>query len=74
VVVSAIALETESIWIVSLAHGALNNWGQHAFKYMRFGQAPDMVIVSAGSLAILILGAFLLVCCVRPVGREFDMA
>jgi membrane protease YdiL (CAAX protease family) len=67
-------LKTESIWIVSLAHGGLNNWGQYAFKYMQFGQAPDMVVVSAGSLAMLILGALLLVCCVRPFGREFDMA
>jgi len=53
-------LETESIWIVSLAHGALNNWGQYAFKYMQFVQAPALVVVSAGSLAVLVLGAFLL--------------
>jgi hypothetical protein len=32
-------LKTESIRIVSLAHGALNNWGQYAFKYMQFGKA-----------------------------------
>jgi len=43
-------LKTESIWIVSLAHGALNNWGQYAFKYMQFVQAPDLIVVSAGSL------------------------
>ena len=27
--------KTKSIWIVSIAHGALNNWGQYAFKYMQ---------------------------------------
>ena len=67
-------LKTESIWIVSLAHGALNNWGQYAFKYMQFVQAPDLVVVSAGSLAVLVLGAFLLMGSVRPFGRQFDMA
>jgi membrane protease YdiL (CAAX protease family) len=25
-------VRTESIWIAALAHGALNNWGQYAFK------------------------------------------
>jgi len=28
-------IKTKSIWIVSIAHGALNNWGQYAFKYMQ---------------------------------------
>jgi hypothetical protein len=27
-------LRTESIWI-ALAHGAMNNWGQSTFKYMK---------------------------------------
>lgn len=67
-------LKTESIWIVSLAHGALNNWGQYAFKYMQFVQAPELVVVGAGSLAVLIVGAFLLMFGVRSVGREFDTA
>ena len=26
-------LRTESIWLVSVAHGAFNNWGQYALKY-----------------------------------------
>jgi len=67
-------LKTESIWIVSLAHGALNNWGQYAFKYMQFVRAPDLVVVSAGSLAVLILGAFLLMFRVRGFGQQFDTA
>lgn len=28
-------VKTESIWIVCIGHGALNNWGQYAFKFMR---------------------------------------
>lgn len=67
-------LRTESIWIVSLAHGALNNWGQYAFKYMQFAQAPDLVVVSAGSLAVLVLGAFLLRFSVGSFGRQFETA
>ena len=27
-------ISTRSIWIVSLAHGSLNDWGQYAFKFM----------------------------------------
>jgi membrane protease YdiL (CAAX protease family) len=53
-------LKTESIWIVSLAHGALNNWGQYALKYMRFEKAPDSVVGSAGFLATLAIGTALL--------------
>jgi membrane protease YdiL (CAAX protease family) len=26
-------LRTQSLWIVAIAHGALNNWGQYAFKF-----------------------------------------
>ena len=53
-------LRTESIWIVSLAHGALNNWGQYALKYMQFVRAPDWVVGGAGAIAVLILGTMLL--------------
>ena len=28
-------LRTESIWLVAIAHGSLNNSGQYAFKYMK---------------------------------------
>lgn len=34
-VISWLWVRTKSIWIVSIAHGALNNWGQYAFKYMQ---------------------------------------
>jgi membrane protease YdiL (CAAX protease family) len=55
-------LRTESIWIVAIAHGALNNWGQYAFKYMNNSAAPDMdlVVLSVGSLGLMVAGAFLL--------------
>jgi len=67
-------LKTESIWIVSLAHGALNNWGQYAFKYMQFAKAPDSVVGGAGLLAVLILGTLLLSLGLAPVGRQADTA
>lgn len=53
-------VRTESIWIVTLAHGALNSWSQYAFKYMQFVRAPDAVVGAAGSLAVLVLGVLLL--------------
>jgi membrane protease YdiL (CAAX protease family) len=55
-------LRTESIWLVSIAHGASNNWGQYAFKYIKDSGAParDMAVLGAGSLALLSIGAFLL--------------
>ena len=37
-VISWLWIKTENIWIVSIAHGALNNWGQYAFKYMQDGK------------------------------------
>ncbi len=55
-------LRTESIWIVSIAHGALNNWGQYALKYMQFVEAPDSVVAAAGSIAVLMVGALFLSC------------
>jgi membrane protease YdiL (CAAX protease family) len=67
-------LKTESIWIVSLAHGALNNWGQYAFKYMQFIKAPDLVVGGAGLLAVLVLGTLLLSLGMGPVGRQADRA
>jgi uncharacterized protein len=53
-------VRTGSIWIVTLAHGALNSWGQYAFKYMMFVRAPDSVVGAAGGLAVLVVGALLL--------------
>jgi membrane protease YdiL (CAAX protease family) len=54
-------LRTESIWIVTLGHGSLNNWGQYAFKFMRdFRFANDLLILSAGAAAVLGVGTALL--------------
>jgi CAAX protease family protein len=56
-------VRTQSIWIVALAHGALNNWGQYAFKFMEDGgpggQPRDMMILGAGGLAVLAVGSLL---------------
>ncbi|HCN83200.1 MAG TPA: hypothetical protein DIT07_06190 [Sphingobacteriaceae bacterium] len=57
-------LRTKSIWIVSIAHGALNNWGQYAFKYMNdFTVADPAVVMVSGSLALLLIAIFLLRYC-----------
>jgi CAAX protease family protein len=55
-------LRTGSIWLVAIAHGASNNWGQYAFKYMKDSGAPDqdMVVLALGYLVLLIVGALLL--------------
>jgi membrane protease YdiL (CAAX protease family) len=55
-------LRTESIWLVAIAHGASNNWGQYAFKYMKDSATPDadIVVLSVGSLALLACGVLLL--------------
>jgi membrane protease YdiL (CAAX protease family) len=57
-------LQTESIWLAALAHGALNNWGQYAFKFMDDagpgGEARDMLVLAAGGLALIGVGALLL--------------
>lgn len=54
-------IRTESIWIVAIAHGALNNWGQYAFKYMDDFTTPDQrVVLAVGYLALYCLGAILL--------------
>ena len=61
-------LRTENVWIVSIAHGALNNWGQYAFKYMKDPEGPhieeviasDLQVAAAGSLALLVVGTILL--------------
>lgn len=54
-------VRTESIWIAALAHGALNNWGQYAFKYMKdpvhAGPADTLAI---GMGALLMVGMVLL--------------
>jgi membrane protease YdiL (CAAX protease family) len=63
-------VKTESIWIVSIAHGAFNNWGQYALKYMRYGRAPDLIVGGAGVLAVLVLGTLLLAVGLPPGGSK----
>lgn len=54
-------LRTQSIWIVALAHGAMNDWGQFAFKYMDAGSGVDLApVLLAGSAAALVTGAALM--------------
>jgi membrane protease YdiL (CAAX protease family) len=55
-------LRTESIWIVAIAHGALNSWGQYALKYMKESVKPgtDAAAGGAGALAMLLVGVLLL--------------
>jgi membrane protease YdiL (CAAX protease family) len=58
--------QTESIWIVSLAHGSLNNWGQYAFKFMPDSLGGrDYLVLGTGNLALLLVG-FLLLARVGP--------
>ena len=54
-------LRTESIWIAAIAHGALNNWGQYAFKFISgAGQRSDLLVLASGSLALILTGTLLL--------------
>jgi membrane protease YdiL (CAAX protease family) len=54
-------LRTKSIWIAAGAHGALNDWGQYAFKFMSgTGQPSDILVLASGGLALITVGAILL--------------
>jgi membrane protease YdiL (CAAX protease family) len=66
-------IRTRSIWIVSLAHGALNDWGQYAFKFMKdvpvsvFGtvyRSYDTIALASGSVALVVLGGLLVFSCI----------
>ncbi len=53
---------------IGWGHGALNNWGQYAFKYMKDPEGPhveevaarDLPVAAVGSLALLVVGVVLL--------------
>jgi len=64
-------LRAESIWLVAIAHGASNNWGQYAFKYIKDSGAPetDIAVVGAASFALMSVGGFLLLR-VKPPPRS----
>lgn len=51
---------TGSIWLVALAHGSLNNWGQYAFKFMDGGGSHDALVLAAGGVALVATGCVLL--------------
>ena len=54
-------LRTRSLWIVAVSHGALNNWGQYAFKFTTGNGLPsDGFVFAAGALALMALGTLLL--------------
>jgi membrane protease YdiL (CAAX protease family) len=64
-------LRTESVWIVALAHGALNNCGQYAFKFMEdFTVPPPESVLLAGSAALYPLGAVLLTLGAPRLGKD----
>ena len=54
-------MRTESIWLVAVAHGSLNNWGQYAFKYMKDSGTPDrdLAVLGVGFVALFVVGAVL---------------
>ena len=54
-------LKTDSILLVSLAHGALNNWAQYAFKFMSTTGEWDLALFGLVNLAVLAAGAAALV-------------
>jgi membrane protease YdiL (CAAX protease family) len=49
-------LKTGSLLLVSLAHGALNNWGQYAFKFMSTSGERDLALLVLVNAAILAVG------------------
>jgi membrane protease YdiL (CAAX protease family) len=54
-------LRTRSLWIAVSAHGALNNWGQYAFRFVAGeGQPIDGLVLASGGMALIALGTILL--------------
>lgn len=64
-VISWLWTKTKSIWIVSIAHGALNHWGQYAFKYMQDSktnlQSQQLWLSLGVNSSLLILGLIILI-------------
>jgi membrane protease YdiL (CAAX protease family) len=52
-------IRTQSIWIVMIAHGSLNNWGQYALKYMEGTGEHDAILIACGGLGLIAVGAVL---------------
>lgn len=56
IIIGWLWMKSGSIWIVMLAHGALNNWGQYAFKYMG-DIGPDAgLVLLLGNAGLLLSG------------------
>jgi len=55
-------VSTQSLLIVSLAHGSLNNWGQYAFKYMNStgSTSETIMLVAALNLSLFFAGLIVL--------------
>jgi membrane protease YdiL (CAAX protease family) len=55
-------VKTESIWIVSIAHGSLNNWGQYLFKFMDdiTARGETIALIAALNLSLFIVGMIVL--------------
>ena len=63
-------MRTRSIWMVTLALGAVNSWGQYVFTYVSaFTKADPIVVLDAGGRAVLLLGVALVILAL-PVGRR----
>lgn len=54
-------LKTGSVWVVALAHGATNNWGQFIFRW--FVDSDDklnLTLIASQNVGLLLLGLFFL--------------
>ncbi len=63
IIISWLWLKTNSILIASLAHGALNNWGQYAFKFMEDNPANmqnQLVLFIAINATLFVTGMIVL--------------
>ena len=65
IVLSWFWLKTKNIWLVSIAHGALNNWGQYAFKFMQDDTTDpsfrDVWLLIGVNVSLLMLGVVILI-------------
>ena len=60
-------MKTRSIWMVTIAHGAVNDWGQYAFEYLDdFTRADPIQVLDAGGRAVLLLGMALVILALPP--------
>jgi membrane protease YdiL (CAAX protease family) len=50
-------LKTGSVWVVALAHGATNNWGQFVFRWFVEGDDRlNLVLIVSENVGLLLLG------------------